>query len=397
MARAMSAVKTGGRGELMRDALEIIESRQKEMLAKLQELVEFESPSSDKSLVDLLGAFLAKDFADLGGEVTVHSAADYGDHLQVDFPGFAPAKPTLLLGHFDTVWDVGTLKTMPFKIEKGRAWGPGVYDMKLGIVMMMFAIRAIREASGGVLPFPVRVWLVTDEEVGSDSSRKITEKLAKESAEVLVLEPSQTIAGAVKTWRKGVGSYTVKVTGKASHSGIDFEKGNSAIVELAKQITKIAGFTDLKRGITVNPGVISGGTRLNVVAAEASVEVDVRIMKLKDAALLEKKFRSLRPFDKKCKLSVSGGINRPPMERSEKVLKLYKRAKEIARELDKKFVLEEKGTGGGSDGNFTAALGIPTLDGLGAVGEGAHAVHESALLSEIPRRTALLAGLLAER
>src|SRR4051812_17959331 len=251
VARAESAVTQGGRSELLRDALEIIESRQKEMLAKLRELVEFESPSSDKAVVDLLGAVLARDFADLGGEVTVHSAADYGDHLQVDFPGEFAAKPTLLLGHFDTVWDVGTLKTMPFKIEKGRAWGPGVYDMKLGIVMMMFAIRAAREASGGVLPFPVRVWLVTDEEVGSESSRKITEKLAKECAEVLVLEPSQTIAGAVKTWRKGVGSYTVEVTGKASHSGVDFEKGNSAIVELAKQITNISKFTDLKRGITV--------------------------------------------------------------------------------------------------------------------------------------------------
>jgi glutamate carboxypeptidase len=325
----------------------------------------------------------------------VHSAAAYGDHLQVDFPGVLQTKPVLLLGHFDTVWDIGTLKTMPFKVEKGRAWGPGVYDMKLGIVMMMYSILALREASDGVLPFPVRIWLVTDEEVGSESSRAITEKLAKESSAVLVLEPSQTIEGAVKTWRKGVGSYTVKVIGKASHSGVDFEKGNSAIVELAKQITKIAGFTDLKRGITVNPGVISGGTRVNVVAAEASVEVDVRIMKLKDAALIEKKFRSLKPVNKKCKLQISGGINRPPMERSEKVLALYKKARAIAREIDPRFALQEKGTGGGSDGNFTAALGIPTLDGLGAVGEGAHAMHESALLSEIPRRTALLAGLLA--
>ncbi|MCU1308477.1 MAG: peptidase [Acidobacteriaceae bacterium] len=394
LTRAMSRIEEKKGEGVLRAALRLIESRQKEMLHDLQGLVEFESPSSDKAAVDLLGAHMARQFADMAGEVTVHSAAAFGDHLQVDFVGVAKSKPVLLLGHFDTVWEIGTLKTMPFKIEKGRAWGPGVYDMKLGIVMMMHAIRALREASGGVLPYPVRVWLVTDEEVGSDSSRKITEQLAMDSAAVFVLEPSQGIDGAVKTWRKGVGGYTVKVAGKASHSGVDFEKGENAILELAKQITKIAGFTDLKRGITVNPGVISGGTRVNVVAAEASVAVDVRIEKLKDAALMEKKFRGLKPFNKKCKLEIEGGINRPPMERSEKVLKLYRRASELAREIDKNFVLKEKGTGGGSDGNFTAALGIPTLDGLGAVGEGAHAVHESALLSEIPRRTALLAGLI---
>jgi glutamate carboxypeptidase len=394
VARAKSAMNEISGDAMVRSVLELIASRQSEMLHDLQGLVEFESPSSDKAAVDLLGAHLARQFAEMGGKVTVHRSAEFGDHLQVDFAGAAKTKPALLLGHFDTVWEMGTLKSMPFKIEKGRAWGPGVYDMKLGIVMMMHAIRALRDVSGGVLPCPVRVWLVADEEVGSDSSRKITEQLAKESSAVFVLEPSQTIAGAVKTWRKGVGDYTVKVTGKASHSGVDFEKGESAILELAKQITKIAGFTDLKRGITVNPGVISGGTRTNVVAAEASVAVDVRIVTMKDATLIEKKFRGLKPFNKKCKLEVEGGINRPPMERSEKVLKLYERARELAREIERNFVLEEKGTGGGSDGNFTAALGIPTLDGLGAVGEGAHAVHESALLSEIPRRTALLAALI---
>src|SRR5437879_4460128 len=299
MSTGETAVKTQANrnGASVREALKFIEAQQDEMLQTLRQMVEIESPSSDKAAVDKLGAYLKNEFEKMGGRVTTHLATQFGDHLQIDFDGQVKSKPALLLGHFDTVWDMGTLKSMPFKIEKGRAWGPGVYDMKLGIVMMMYAVRALREASGGTLPRPVRIFLVTDEEVGSDSSRKITEKLAKESAAVFVMEPSQGIDGAVKTWRKGVGSYEVKVSGKASHSGVDFEKGESAILELAKQITKIADFTDMKRGITVNPGVISGGTRVNVLAAEASVEVDVRIMKLKDAAYVEKKFRGLKPFN----------------------------------------------------------------------------------------------------
>ena len=375
------------------EVLRLLEARQTRMLESLQLLVEMESPSSDKSTVDILGAHLAVEFERLGGDVTVHGQPVFGDHLEVQFEGAFAGKPVMLLGHFDTVWDVGTLKTMPFKIERNRAWGPGVYDMKAGIVSMMYALAALREVNGGKLPRPVTVWLVTDEEVGSESSRRITEKLAKKSAAVFVLEPSQGIGGALKTARKGVGDYTVRVTGKASHSGVDFEKGESAILELALQIEAIAKFTDLKRGITVNPGVIRGGTRTNVVAAEATVEVDARIQKGKDAALLDKKFRSLRPFNRKCKLEVTGGIDRPPMERTEKVAHLFHRAKQIADALG--FQIQEKATGGGSDGNFTAALGIPTLDGLGGVGEGAHAVNESILLSELPRRTALLAGLIA--
>lgn len=379
-------------------ALELIEQRQGELLHELQTLVEFESPSGDKAAVDLLGAHLAREFERVGGEVTVHSATKFGDHLQVDFPSGGGAsskqKPVLLLGHFDTVWEMGTLAHMPFKIEKGRVWGPGVYDMKIGIVMMMQAVQALRDAHGGKLPRPVRVWLVTDEEVGSESSRAMTEKLAKECTAVLVMEPSQGLSGAVKTARKGVGDYTVRVRGKASHSGVDFEKGESAILELARQIGAIAKFTDLKRGMTVNPGVVRGGTRTNVIAAEAEVEVDVRIAKMKDAEVLEKKFRGLKAFNKKCKVEVSGGVNRPPMERTDKVVRLYKEARRIAAALDRKWELEEKSTGGGSDGNFTAALGVPTLDGLGGVGEGAHAVHESVVLAEIPRRTALLAAMI---
>lgn len=382
---------------LAKAALELIEPRQGEMLRELQTLVEMESPSGEKAAVDLLGAHLAREFADMSGEVTVHVSAKYGDHLQVDFAGNAKSKlkPVMLLGHFDTVWETGTLAEMPFRVEHGRVWGPGVYDMKVGIVMMMHAVGALRDASGGKLPRPVRIWLVTDEEVGSESSRDMTEKLAKECAAVLVMEPAQGLGGAVKTARKGVGDYTVRVTGKAAHSGVDFEKGESAILELARQIGAIAKFTDLKRGMTVNPGIVRGGTRTNVIAAEAEVAVDVRIAKAADAKVLDKKFLGLKPFNKRCKVEVSGGVNRPPMERTDKVVRLYKDARRIAEQLDNKWRLEEKATGGGSDGNFTAALGVPTLDGLGGVGEGAHALHESVLLAEIPRRTALLAGLIA--
>jgi glutamate carboxypeptidase len=367
--------------------------QQSQMLSALQRLVECESPSSDKAAVDRCGALLKQEFERSGARVSMNAQPKFGDHLLAEFAG-EHGKPVMLLGHFDTVWDLGTLKTMPWRVDKGRAFGPGAYDMKTGIVQMLFAIAALREANGGTLPRPVRVWLVTDEEVGSDSSRAMTEKLAKESAAVFVCEPSQGPTGALKTARKGVGEYTVKVQGIASHSGVDFEKGQSAIVELARQITRISSFTELKRGITVNPGVICGGTRTNVIAAEAAVDVDVRIAKMKDAALVDKKFGALKPFNKKCKLEVTGGVNRPPMERTPGVAALYKQAQQVAKELG--FKIEEKSTGGGSDGNFTAGLGIPTLDGMGAVGEGAHAVNESIVISELPRRTALLTGIIAK-
>jgi glutamate carboxypeptidase len=244
----------------------------------------------------------------------------------------------------------------------------------------------------GELLRPVTVLLVSDEEVGSESSRAITEALAKRAAAVLVLEPSYGRHGAAKTARKGVGEYVVKITGKASHAGLDFEKGVNAIRELARQIEKISKFTELKKGVTVNVGIISGGSRTNVVPAEATAQVDVRIARLKDAAGIDKKMRSLRPFNRKCTIEITGGINRPPMERTAGVAVLYSQAAAIARELGWK--LEEAAVGGGSDGNFTAGLGIPTLDGLGGVGDGAHATHEHILISELPRRAALLAGLI---
>lgn len=363
------------------------------MIDTIRQLVEMESPSSDKKAVDRLGAHVKAEFERIGGKVTIHSAKHFGDHLQVDFPGERNGPPVLLIGHLDTVYDLGTVEFMPFRKDKERLWGPGVYDMKTGIAMMLFAISRLRDANEGQLPQPVRAFLVTDEEVSSESSRSITERLARESKAVLVLEPSQGLEGALKTARKGVGDYVVKVQGAAAHSGVDFLKGQSAILELAHQIERIAEFTELKRGLTVNPGVVRGGTRTNVVAAEAEVEVDVRIATMKDAARIEKKFRGLKPVNRKCRIEVSGGINRPAMERTEKTEQLFHTAQMLARALG--FRVKEKATGGGSDGNFTAAVGAPTLDGLGAVGEGAHAPHESVFIKDLAPRTALLAGLLA--
>ena len=356
----------------------------------LRSITEIESPSFDKVAVDSCGARIRELFQELGATSTVIDQPRFGNHLRFDFPGVKRGKPIMLLGHFDTVWNLGTLAKMPFKTEKGRIWGPGVYDMKGGIVIMLEAIRALKEKHGE-LPRPITVWLVTDEEIGSESSRPLTEALAKKSEAVLVLEPCR-LDGAIKTARKGVGDYTVRVTGVSSHAGVDFEKGQSAVLELAKQIQKIATFTDLKRGTTVNPGVIRGGTRTNVVADLAEVECDIRVTKMKDAATLDKKFHALKPFNRKCRVEVEGGLNRPPMERSAGVAKLFKLGQAVAKELG--FKLKEHATGGGSDGNFTAGLGIPTLDGLGAVGDGAHAAHESILVDELPRRVALIAGLI---
>jgi glutamate carboxypeptidase len=378
------------------ELLQWLARAQPQMVSTIKRLVEIESPSNSKPAVDELGRHLAQELRKMGGKITLHPQRKAGDHLQADFPpgrgGNRALQPVLVLGHLDTVWDAGTLRSMPFLVQKGRLLGPGVYDMKAGIAQMMFAVRALQQSPAG-LPRPVTFLLVSDEEIGSESSRKTTEALAKKSAAVLVCEPSQGAYGALKTWRKGVGDYTLKVKGRASHAGVDFSAGDSAVLELARQLLEITQFTDLDRGITVNPGVIRGGTRTNVVPAEAVAEIDVRIKRLEDAAYVEQKFRALRPKNPQCRLEVTGGMNRPPMERSEGVEKLYRIARQAGEAL--RMEIAESGTGGGSDGNFTAALGIPTLDGLGAVGEGAHAVNESVFIDEIPRRAALLALLIA--
>ncbi len=360
------------------------------LLTRIRQLVEIESPSDDKRAVNACVEAVVEMAEDLGGKVRRHRQRVFGDVLELRFGAKKKDAPLMLLGHLDTVWPLGTLAKMPFRVKDGQAWGPGTLDMKAGVAMAMTAIEILR--TKGAEHRPIVMLLNSDEEVGSPISRPITEKLARECSAVFVLEPAQGLGGAYKTARKGVGDYTVRVKGVAAHAGVDFERGHSAIQELAHQLETIRTFTDLDRGLTVNAGVIRGGTRTNVVAAEAEAEIDVRIARAKDATRIEKQFRSLRVRDRGCVLEVDGGMNRPPMERSRATVALFRRAEKLAEALG--FRLEEAATGGGSDGNFTAAMGVPTLDGMGAVGEGAHASHESVLLKDLAPRTALLAEMI---
>ena len=372
------------------DVLHWLTAREHNMAEQVRELVVRESPTHDKPACDALCDYLAQQFAVLGGRVKINRQPKAGNHLQVEIAGARGRKPILLLGHYDTVYDLGTLATMPWCEQNGLLYGPGVFDMKSGIAQIMFALQALKQIKGD-LARPVKVWLVSDEEEGSDSSRALTEKLAAQCEAVLVCEPAGP-GGALKTARKGVGDFRIKVTGQASHAGLDFEKGQSAILELSHQIQAVSRLTDLRRGITLSVGIIRGGTRTNVVAAEAVAEVDLRIARKSDGPVMERKVKSLRPVNRKCHLEIEGGVNRPPLERTKQVAALFHVAQKIAIELG--FEVDEIAVGGGSDGNFTGGLGIPTLDGLGAVGEGAHAPHESVVAAELPRRAALLAGLI---
>ncbi len=384
-------------------------AQQDEMVALLRQMVEIESPSTDKQAVDRLGTFVAGHLRELvselaravGGSVKVHRSRTTGDHLQAEFFGSPSGRPTgrsrankniLLLGHMDTVWDMGTLSVMPFRVARGKAYGPGVYDMKSGIVVALFALRHLIE-TGVPMPRPVTWLLNADEEIGSPSSRSLTEATARRSIAALVLEPSYGAKGALKTSRKGTGEYRIHVQGRAAHAGLDPEKGASAINELSRQLIFLQHIADTKRGITLNPGVIVGGTRTNVVAATAEASIDVRIRHLADGPRVDKLLRGLRPHDRRTRLRITGGMNRPPFEVTPEGAELFNRARDLARPLG--ISLEQAAVGGGSDGNFTAALGVPTLDGLGGVGDGAHASHEHIVISELPRRAALLAHLLA--
>jgi glutamate carboxypeptidase len=366
-----------------------VKKKERWIRATLRELVEQESPSEDRQAVNAAMSLVERVARQNGARPKRHKQREFGDILELHFgPSRSPRKPVLLLGHLDTVWSIGTLAQMPWRVADDRYWGPGVLDMKSGVVMALAALNALKENN---LARPATLLLNSDEEVGSPVSRLITERLALESAAVFVLEPAQELA--YKTARKGVGLYTAQVTGVGAHSGVDFERGHSAVLELAKQIQAISNFTNLARKLTVNCGVVAGGTRSNVVAANAYAEVDVRIAKASDAAYVEKLFRSLNVSDPRCKLTITGGFNRPPMERKAGTIALFKKARSLAAELG--FTLEEAATGGGSDGNFTAALGVPTLDGMGAVGDGAHAAHESVLIEHLIPRTALLAAMIA--
>jgi glutamate carboxypeptidase len=377
------------------DLIGAVERRQPQMLEMIRQLVSLESPTEDREAVNRCVSLVEGWITASGGKSQRRKQRSAGDLLVGRF-GQAPSrgkprtKPLMLLGHLDTVWPLGTLQKMPFRVAQGRAWGPGVLDMKAGVVMALSALPILQEA--GQLTRPVVFLLNSDEETGSQHSRALTESLAKQCEAVFVLEPAQAPSAAYKTARKGVANYRLQVHGVPAHSGVDFSQGHSAILELGRQIERASGFTDLARGITVNAGVIGGGTRSNVVPAEAWAEFDVRIARLRDVERVDRRFRSLRPVDRHCRLEVTGGLNRPPMERTPATVNLFRRATTMAKGLG--FQLQEAATGGGSDGNFTSALGIPTLDGMGAVGEGAHADRESVLLDALVPRTALLAAMI---
>ena len=365
------------------------------LLETIEALVRFESPSTDKTAVDRCGAELAGRLAAIGGRVRTLSRAARGDHVRAEFAcapsgGRRDDRPLLLLGHFDTVWPVGQLDRMPFVQADGRLHGPGVFDMKAGIALAMLAVRALAETRASTHRRIVMLW-TTDEEVGSETSREVIEDEARKSEAVLVLEPSLP-GGALKTARKGCGGYQVVIRGISAHAGIDPEHGASAVQELAHQILRINALHDAARGISANVVQVSGGLRSNVIPDEARAVVDVRAPTRESMAAVESAFTSLRTVDPRTSIEVRGGFDRPPLERSEKVVGLFRAAQRVAGELGRN--LTEGSTGGGSDGNFTAALGVPTLDGLGPIGGGVHALHEHVIVDELPDRAALIAGLL---
>ena len=378
----------------VRSIYEDLRKREAAMLRLLGRLVRVESPSFDKAAVDRVGHLLAAEWRRRGARVELLRQRQRGDHLRIEVSpsGRRASGQILLLGHMDTVYSVGTLARMPFRVTRGRACGPGTFDMKGGLVIALFALEALLRAAQPLLKRIVGLW-TSDEEIGSESSRRFIEREAVRSDAVLVLEPASGLDGRVKTARKGVGEVELRVTGRAAHSGINPQDGVNAVHELALQIERVMLFNQPRRGTTVNVDVVEGGTRSNVIAESARALIDIRIARASEQKALERKFRALRPIVPGAKLEVRGGINRPPMERTAGVVALFRQAQRVARELG--FPLEESSSGGGSDGNLTAALGIPTLDGLGAVGAGAHTPNEFILLRSLPERAALLAGLLA--
>jgi glutamate carboxypeptidase len=362
------------------------------MTRLLRVFVRAESPSFDKAAVDRFGRIIAAEWRRRGATVTRLRQRDRGDHIRAEWNphGTGARGQILVLGHLDTVYGLGTLARMPFRLSRGRAFGPGTFDMKGGLVIGFFAVEAL--AATVRLPQKRIVFLWTsDEEIGSGTSRAVIEREARRSNAVLVLEPASGLAGDVKTSRKGVGEIEIIAMGRAAHAGLNPEAGINAIEEIALQIARISRWNQPSRGITVNAGVIEGGTRTNVIPEKARVVVDVRAARDRDMPALERKFRALRPILRGARLQIRGGFNRPPMERKNSAA-LYDKARAVAKEM--RFALGEARVGGGSDGNFTAALGVPTLDGLGAVGEGAHGPDENILVGALPKRAALLAGLL---
>ena len=375
-----------------KEILRYAKDQQQSMVQTLEILVNHESPSHNQERLNSLASVLANRFAGIGA-ATELILTGKKQHVQIIFPSFLPVselKPVLVLGHFDTVWPVGTLAKRPFRVEQGMAYGPGAFDMKGGIVIIEYALRLIKELNLS-LSRRVVVLLNSDEEIGSPHSRKFIKQQARKSEYVLVMEPAMP-GGVLKTARKGVGAFTVDIQGRAAHAGAEPENGVNAIVELARQILHIQTFANHELGTTLNVGVVSGGTRSNVVPASAKMRIDGRAWTIEEAHRVESAFSQLKPFNPKIKLSVRGGFGRPPMERIPGTVKLYNATAEIGDKMG--MTLVEGRTGGASDGNFCAALGIPTLDGLGVVGSGAHADHEQVEITSLPERAALVAGIL---
>jgi glutamate carboxypeptidase len=362
-----------------------------EIVELLGELVRRESPSRDKAALDALGTLLAERLIDLGASAENVPNAVGGDHVLGRFPRNSDLRPALVLGHFDTVWPRGTLERLPFRVdEEGRAFGPGVFDMKASLAIFLAVIKQLRK-SWELLPRPIWVLLTSDEEIGSPTSRGLIEKLASQCAYALILEPALA-DGGLKTSRKGVGRFRLEVEGKAAHAGVAPHDGRSAILGLARQILKLETLQDLAAGTTINVGVIEGGTTPNVVPALASAEIDVRVASQAEESRIVSAFRSLASGMEGIRLKMTGSFNRPPMERTPAVSALFEQALEIGRRLN--LELTEGSSGGGSDGNFTAAMGVPTLDGLGARGGGAHADDEHVIVASLHERAELLSGLL---
>ncbi len=358
------------------------------LLETLETLVRLESPSRDKAAVDRCGAELERLLQAMNVAVTRLPCEQSGDHLRAELG--AGARQSLVLAHFDTVWPVGQLERMPLRLDAGRLHGPGVYDMKGGVAMTLLALRALQAVAPACLPHVV-VLFTSDEEIGSGTSREAIEDEARRSEAVLVMEPSTPDGAELKTARTGCAGYELRVRGLAAHSG-EPHKGVSALLELADQLLAIERLGDMGRDLSITAVMAGGGALANVVPDEAWALLDVRMPRLDDATAVESALRSLEPRRAGARLSVSGGVERPPLERTPAIVRLFEMAHAVGAEIG--LDVCEGTSGGVSDGNFTAALGVPTLDGLGAVGSGAHAVEEYVDLSALAPRAALLAGLL---
>ncbi len=379
----------------MHPVLKDAHERREEMVSLLETLVNMDSPSTDPEKTTAISHFVGEWCRDTGAEVEYISRPNVGDHVRATwYPEGVQSLDDglLLLCHLDTVWPVGEVAERPFKVEGDVATGPAVFDMKTGAVQALVAVKMMVE-SGSMPDRPITLLCNTDEENGSLTSRPIIEDLAKRSSHVLVLEPSVP-PGALKTFRKGVGRFDVTTRGRASHSGADHAAGISAIDEMARQILYLHSLTDYDTGTTVNVGVVEGGSRSNVVADRCTARVDLRVSSIEEGDRIVPKILGLTPELEGATVEVTGGLNRPPMERTEGIVKAFEKARGLGQELG--LEIEEAGTGGGSDGNFTAALGVPTLDGLGAVGAGGHAIDEWASVQGMIERTALLVRLLQE-